>query len=72
MITDDEEMYDRVRMCHDGGGLWGRSKYPSALFAVMNFRMDEVRDGMTAVQLTRLDGFIGAIREREARLKKAK
>ncbi|MBM3238714.1 DegT/DnrJ/EryC1/StrS family aminotransferase [Candidatus Poribacteria bacterium] len=71
VVTDDEELYDRARMCHDGGGLWGRSKYPNALFAGMNFRMDEVRGAIAGVQLTRLDGFIEKMREQKSQLKEA-
>jgi len=71
VVTDDEELYDRARMIHDGGGIWGRSQYESALFAGMNMRMDEVRGATASVQLTRLDGFIENMRKNKKRLKEA-
>ena len=68
VMTDDENLYDRVRMTHDAGNLWGISKQSAAAFPGMNFRMDEIRGAVASVQLTRLDDFLENTRIRNAKL----
>ena len=71
VITDDEDLYDRARMTHDAGNLWGISKQSEAAFPGMNFRMDEIRGAVASVQLTRLDDFLENTRIRNAKLRDA-
>ena len=71
VITDDEDLYDRARMTHDAGNLWGISKQSEAAFPGMNFRMDEIRGAVASVQLTRLDDFLENTRIRNAKLREA-
>ena len=71
VITDDDNLYDRARMTHDAGNLWGISKQSEAAFPGMNFRMDEIRGAVASVQLTRLDGFLENTRIRNAKLREA-
>ena len=71
IITDDESLYDRARMTHDAGNLWGISEASEAAFPGMNFRMDELRGAVASVQLTRLDDFLENTRIRNVKLRGA-
>lgn len=60
MVTDDQEIYERALIFHDGGSVF-RDR-PAALavpfFAGMNFRINEILSAILRVQLTRLDGML--------------
>ncbi len=71
VLTDDDNLYDRARMTHDAGNLWGISEQSEADFPGMNFRMDEMRGAVASVQLTRLDDILENTRIRNAKLRQA-
>ena len=71
VITDDDDLYDRARMAHDAGNLWGISEQSQAAFPGMNFRMDEIRGAIASVQLTRLDDYLQNTKIRNAKLREA-
>ena len=63
MVTDDEAVYHRALVFHDGGSVFRdhASKITTPFFAGMNFRINEILSAVLRVQLTRLDGMLDAM-----------
>jgi dTDP-4-amino-4,6-dideoxygalactose transaminase len=64
LVTDDEDIYERALIHHDGGAAFRSyaSRMSTPFFAGWNFRMNEILSAVLRVQLTRLDGILGALR----------
>jgi len=63
MVTDDEAVYHRAMVFHDGGSVFRdhASQITTPFFAGMNFRINEILSAVLRVQLTRLDGMLDAM-----------
>lgn len=64
VTTDDEEIYYRALVYHDGGCAFRdhASEVSIPFFAGSNFRMNEILSAILRVQLTRLDGILSKLR----------
>ncbi len=69
VITNDEQVYNRVLMYHDVIGGKRNNIPPDATLPGINFRMPELLGAVALVQLKRLDGLLTAMRQRKAMLK---
>ncbi|HEY3396643.1 MAG TPA: DegT/DnrJ/EryC1/StrS family aminotransferase [Armatimonadota bacterium] len=71
MVTDDEEVYERAILHHDGGCVFFREKGPQHLpiFAGGSYRFNEISAAILRVQLSRLDGILADLRADKRRLR---
>jgi dTDP-4-amino-4,6-dideoxygalactose transaminase len=73
VVTNDEEMFMRSMVHHDGGlAFWPHGK-PFALpvFAGWNFRANEIQGAMLRVQLRKINGLLRSTRAQRARIMRA-
>jgi dTDP-4-amino-4,6-dideoxygalactose transaminase len=70
LVTDDGGIYERALIHHDGGAAFRShaSRMSTPFFAGWNFRMNEILSAVLRVQLTRLDGILGALRAEKCTL----
>ena len=71
IVTDDEELYDRMRYYHDHGHMHDMSIPRGAEGKAclgFNFRMDEIRGALGLAQLEKLDKAIGMLRENKKKI----
>jgi dTDP-4-amino-4,6-dideoxygalactose transaminase len=73
LVTDDADIYERALIHHDGGAAFRSyaSRMSTPFFAGWNFRMNEILSAVLRVQLTRLDGILGALRAEKRTLMSA-
>jgi len=64
VVTDDETVYQRALIFHDGGAAFrsNAAEMKIPFFAGMNFRTNEILAAIMRVQLTRLDDILEALR----------
>ena len=65
MVTDDETVFERASLHHDGGCVFFKEgvAQQTPIFAGWNFRFNEILSAILRVQLTRLDGILASLRE---------
>jgi dTDP-4-amino-4,6-dideoxygalactose transaminase len=65
MVTDDDEVYQRASLFHDGGCVFFKDGVGGDIpvFAGKNFRFNEILSAILRVQLTRLDEILAGLRE---------
>ena len=65
MVTDDDAVFERASLHHDGGCVFFKEgvAQQTPLFAGWNFRFNEILSAILRVQLTRLDGILGGLRQ---------
>jgi 8-amino-3,8-dideoxy-alpha-D-manno-octulosonate transaminase len=68
VITNDEAVWKRAVMFHDVIGGLRNNFAPEEILWGINFRMPELLAAVMLVQLRRLDGLLGAMRERKRML----
>ncbi len=73
VVTNDEEMYTRSLVHHDGGlAFWPHGKpFTLPVFAGWNFRANEIQGAMLRVQLRKINGLLRSTRAQRARIMKA-
>jgi len=69
VTTCDQAVYQRVLMYQDFGSGLRNNIPPDEILVGVDFRMSELQGAVAAVQLTRLDALLGAMRQRKAMLK---
>ncbi len=69
VVTNQEEVWKRACMYHDPIGALRRGFATEELRYGINFRMSEMQGAIALVQLSKLDGLIGAMQERQKMLK---
>lgn len=69
VLTDDPAVYERAMIQHDPGTAFRshRADLSIAPFTGMSFRMNEILGAILRVQLTRIDGLLGKLREQKAK-----
>ena len=65
MVTNDDEVYQRASLFHDGGSVFFKEGVggETPIFAGWNFRFNEILSAILRVQLTRLDDILAGLRE---------
>ncbi len=73
VITDDQALYDRAGIFHDGAGAFrgGRAPLSVPFFAGINYRMSEICGALGSAQLGRLEPILQTMRRRKAQIRAA-
>ncbi len=73
VVTDDPTVYERAIIHHDPGTAFRshRADLSIAPFTGLPFRMNEILAAVLRVQLRRVDGLLGRLREQKAKLAEA-
>jgi 8-amino-3,8-dideoxy-alpha-D-manno-octulosonate transaminase len=71
VLTDDQTLYDRARIFHDGASAYRGGKEPltAPVFPGLNYRMGELCGALGLVQLDRLEGLLQTMRARKAQIR---
>jgi dTDP-4-amino-4,6-dideoxygalactose transaminase len=71
VVTDDQTLYDRARIFHDGAGAFRRGQEPLTVpfFAGVNYRMSELCGALGGVQLGRMETILRTMRLRKAQIR---
>jgi len=72
-VTDDRAVYERAVIAHDGGcAFWDQGLVQNtAIFAGVNFRLNDILAAIMRVQAQRLDGILAALRAEKQALREA-
>lgn len=62
VVTDNQELYERSFITHDGSCSFSRHQLTQPVFAGMAFRASEITAVILRVQLTRLESILAALR----------